>query len=573
MSTSCYSLIKALVLNAIFVLLCIPTNAQVQRYTMSEDFTKQIETFEGLTGTRFSHGIPGTLKYSYKLNGDSDKKIKDGSLTINCYVSSCKDSGWSWVYTLKNGRYSVQANFKEDQLNGPYSAQLSYTMVQDTYDSWGDRTGRSTDIVSQSVTCSFKDAKPHGRFLMKGTRRGTISATFNNGKITGLFSISGYTGNISPSGKPIGRWEMDEIYTFQNGVLISKSNHQDSRETSLARKYATRQISKEGLSEYGYFIRIDSINLGKKLWDVICDFDLFDFNKLKNNTNKTKGYDFSTPNIVKYEYLEKRCTFTDKGFERFCQIIQDAELTGRPNADTEQLDFEYRYKPDERGVHYTRSIRLNDDLAISELVLEDSTHTFENTYIKYSNEPWATDDYIGVLESYGYFNGIYLKNSQFQKLKGMTEFAQEEKEYKDEQQSIYVHQVIEYSEVNTKPKFPQDNIYYWLLNNINSKTLSDSESEKLKDGYIIVHFVIEKDGSIEYADISKFTDPSLSHNEILDAEAVNTILKMPKWTPGRDSNSKAVRVGCDIYIPCMMFMQQYHDYLMMSYKTLPIRID
>lgn len=571
MSASCYSLIKALVLNAIFVLLCIPTNAQTQRYTMSEKFTKEIKTIEALTGTSFYNSIPGNLKYSYKYSGDSDKKIKDGSFTINCHVSSCSDSGWSWVYTLKNGRYSVRANFKEDLLNGPYSAQLSYTMVMDTYDSWGDRTSRSTDIVSQSVTCSFKDAKPHGRFLMKGTRRGTISATFNNGKITGPFSIYGGTGNISPSGKPIGRWEMDEIYTFQNGVLISKSNHTDSYESSLARKYATKQISKEGLSEYGYFIRIDSIDLGKKLWDDICDFDLFDFNKLKNNTNNTKGYDFSTPNVVKYECLEKKCVFTDKGFDKFCQIIQDAELTGEPNTDKERLDFDYRYGPNEIGF-YTHHIMLNDNLTISDLVLEDTTHTYENTYITYSDEPWETDDYIGELKPYGYFWGIYLKYSQFQKLKSMTDFAQEEKEYKDEQQNIYTHRSIEYSDIKTKPKFPQDNIYYWLLKNIRCKDISASECEKLKDRFIIVNFIIEKDGSIEYAVISKFTDPSLDRNDILDAEAVSTILRMPKWTPGRDEYNNVVRVACDIYIPCMMFMQQYHEYLMMSYKTLPIRI-
>ena len=61
MSASCYSLIKALVLNAIFVSLCIPTNAQTQRYTMSEKFNKGIEVSNTITLY-----IPGTLKYSYK---------------------------------------------------------------------------------------------------------------------------------------------------------------------------------------------------------------------------------------------------------------------------------------------------------------------------------------------------------------------------------------------------------------------------------------------------------------------------------------------------------------------------
>lgn len=540
MSASCYSLIKALVLNAIFVSLCIPTNAQTQRYTMTEDFTKQIETFEGLTGIRFSFGIPGNIKYSYKYSGDSDNKIKDGSLTINCHVSSCRDAAWSWAYTLKNGRYSVHANFKEGQLNGPYSAQLSYTMIKDTYYSWGDRTERSTGIESQSVTCSFKSGKPHGRFLMKGSRLGTVSATFNNGQITGLFSISGYTGNINSSGKPIGRWKMgeNEYYNFQNGVLISKSNHQDSRETSLARKYATKQISKEGLSEFGYFVQIGSIDLKDRFWDSIKDLNLFDF-KILN------GYDFSTPNIVKYEYLEKRCTFTDKGFEKFCEIIQDAELTG----------YNYRYELDEPGI---LSISLNDNLTISDLVLEDSTHTFENTYIIHSDEPWETDDYIGVLKPYGYFSGIYLKHSQFQKLKGMTEFAQEEKDY--------INRVIEYSEVYTKPKFSKGDIYNWLLNDIKSISFSDSESEALSKEYVIVNFIVEKDGSIEYA----YT--LLGQNGIINAEAVNTILKMPKWTPGRDSNSDVVRVKCNIYIPYMMFIQKYNDFLKASSEKMKIPI-
>lgn len=46
---------------------------------------------------------------------------------------------------------------------------------------------------------------------------------------------------------------------------------------------------------------------------------------------------------------------------------------------------------------------LNDNLTISDLVLEDTTHTYENTYITYSDESWETDDYIGELKPYGYF--------------------------------------------------------------------------------------------------------------------------------------------------------------------------
>ena len=61
------------------------------------------------------------------------------------------------------------------------------------------------------------------------------------------------------------------------------------------------------------------------------------------------------------------------------------------------------------------------------------------------------------------------------------------------------------------------------------------------EGRVIVTFIVEKDGSISNAKITK------SVSEELDAEALRVVNAMPRWTPGRQ-NGKVVRVKYNIPI-------------------------
>ncbi len=54
-------------------------------------------------------------------------------------------------------------------------------------------------------------------------------------------------------------------------------------------------------------------------------------------------------------------------------------------------------------------------------------------------------------------------------------------------------------------------------------------------GLVNVSFVVEKDGSISGAKVTRGVDPSL------DKEALRIIRSMPRWTPGKQ-DGKPVRV-------------------------------
>lgn len=56
------------------------------------------------------------------------------------------------------------------------------------------------------------------------------------------------------------------------------------------------------------------------------------------------------------------------------------------------------------------------------------------------------------------------------------------------------------------------------------------------EGTVMVHFVIDKDGSISDAHVHKSTHP------LLDAEAIRVVLKSPKWKPGI-KDGKPVKVS------------------------------
>lgn len=60
-------------------------------------------------------------------------------------------------------------------------------------------------------------------------------------------------------------------------------------------------------------------------------------------------------------------------------------------------------------------------------------------------------------------------------------------------------------------------------------------------GRVVVNFIVEKDGSINHANVIRSVDP------LLDAEALRVVQSMPKWTPGMQ-NGKPVRVKYNVPI-------------------------
>ncbi|WP_311140358.1 M56 family metallopeptidase [Porphyromonas endodontalis] len=92
-----------------------------------------------------------------------------------------------------------------------------------------------------------------------------------------------------------------------------------------------------------------------------------------------------------------------------------------------------------------------------------------------------------------------------------------------------------YETCEVLPQFPggNDNLFLWLAEEVRYPKEAE---EKSIEGRVLVHFVVEKDGSVSSPTIMQSVDP------LLDAEALRVVGRMPKWTPGK-LKGKVVRVS------------------------------
>ena len=91
-----------------------------------------------------------------------------------------------------------------------------------------------------------------------------------------------------------------------------------------------------------------------------------------------------------------------------------------------------------------------------------------------------------------------------------------------------------YDVVEQMPSFPGGTakLFDYLNNNLHYPVLAEEEGIQ---GRVVVSFIVERDGSISNARVTKSVDPSL------DKEAVRLVKSMPRWSPGKQ-NGSAVRV-------------------------------
>ena len=95
-----------------------------------------------------------------------------------------------------------------------------------------------------------------------------------------------------------------------------------------------------------------------------------------------------------------------------------------------------------------------------------------------------------------------------------------------------------FDEVDEMPQFPGGMAGLMQYPSTNVRYPEDAK-ESGAQGRVIVSFIVEKDGSISYARVTKPTYSSL------DDEALRVVSNMPKWTPGKQ-NGEAVRVKYSI---------------------------
>ena len=92
-----------------------------------------------------------------------------------------------------------------------------------------------------------------------------------------------------------------------------------------------------------------------------------------------------------------------------------------------------------------------------------------------------------------------------------------------------------YKTCEVLPQFPggNDKLFLWLAEEV--RYPKEAEAKSI-EGRVLVHFIVEKDGSVSSPTIMQSVDP------LLDAEALRVVGKMPKWTPGK-LKGKVVRVS------------------------------
>lgn len=105
---------------------------------------------------------------------------------------------------------------------------------------------------------------------------------------------------------------------------------------------------------------------------------------------------------------------------------------------------------------------------------------------------------------------------------------------KTSKQSDYTGKV--YDVVEQMPSFPGGNE---ALMNFIKENITWPDVQDYVQGRVVVKFIVERDGSISYAQIARSLDP------LFDKEALRVVNNMPKWNPGKQ-NGKTVRVSYNV---------------------------
>ena len=95
---------------------------------------------------------------------------------------------------------------------------------------------------------------------------------------------------------------------------------------------------------------------------------------------------------------------------------------------------------------------------------------------------------------------------------------------------------VAFNAVTTKPKFmgkEASEFSRWLAKNIIYPPIA---LENGIQGRVMVHFVVNTDGSVSDVKLARGVDRNL------DKEALRVVSKSPKWTPGSMEDGRSVRV-------------------------------
>lgn len=175
---------------------------------------------------------------------------------------------------------------------------------------------------------------------------------------------------------------------------------------------------------------------------------------------------------------------------------------------------------------------------------------------KRKSNPWARLKYVYVLPLAALAVSAFarpevsnelseISNSKFSDLAEIVQTVVEKKDVQDlnsanNVQTVALQDTAVFEVVEVPPRFPGGEVK--LMEYLSRTVRYPVEAQKKHvQGRIILHFIIEKDGSVSNVRVARSVDPSL------DAEAIRVVNSMPKWEPARQKG-QSVRVRYTIPI-------------------------
>ena len=169
---------------------------------------------------------------------------------------------------------------------------------------------------------------------------------------------------------------------------------------------------------------------------------------------------------------------------------------------------------------------------------------------KRKSNPWARLKYVYVLPLAALAVSAFarpevsnelseISNSKFSDLAEIVQAVVEKNDVQDlnsanNVQTVALQDTAVFEVVEVPPRFPGGEIELMKFISRNVKYPAEARDKHVQ-GWVILTFIVEKDGSISNVRVARPVDPSL------DAEAIRVVQSMPKWEPAKQ-RGQAVRV-------------------------------
>ena len=479
--------------------ICMAMNAQGLK-TYSGSYNMVVSGFH----------FPGKATYTYK-NADDGTRIYEGNFNfikvirpnvcfnkvVGKFHDDMKNGLWTYTNKTAGGIELLKICYSEGVANGTYE----YSKTE-------------KNVTKKSFKGIVKNGVPIGAFSGK-----LIQAYFNGKDYRFGIGDGTFAGQTDEKGLPDGTWK----FTSQYYEYYEKWDHgvfADSYciEKSTGDKYIGGESScicseiQEMISRNPFYMEYwidrgcsawDGIILDKRSTDAISK-EVIDSEKV-NKTPKSDYEGYSNDE----EFIQAKSTIPNilyklNGTKVDCVIDEHGNVT----------DIQFTQEP--------RDPAVAEELVRCLGLLKYKPAIYKGMTVKCKWGFW----YDG--------NKSLLTRETKEESSAVEDKIQEEQEAqrnKSKEESSDIEDKI-FDLVEQMPSFPGGGgtLINWLDNNIQ---YPETAKEMGVQGRVIVKFIVEKDGSISNAKVSRSLDTDL------DNEALRLVKSMPKWNPGKQNGTEA----------------------------------